>query len=199
MGLTGAQLDQTFGSGFSPVKAIRGFNRYEFNRPSADVTDTEIDVTEQGHPASISADSTTGALTIAPAAQGEGLWIPYLGNGKGQPGSKGWGTFCSAAGTASWVATGPFSGCYVASFIGTERWFAHLITPAAGYRAASVEDQIAAIKKATGSANVTKWPMNGSGLGLAFFMNDGGSWKRRFVWVDPSGSVMQMNAKSEVI
>lgn len=199
MGLTAKQLDDTFGSGFSPVKSITGFNAMALNRPSAPVMDKEVDVTEQGHRVSITFAPATGALKIEAAPAGEGLWIPYLGNGPGTPNAKGWGTYCKSITDDTWVATGPFSGCYVAYLAGGGARFAHLITPAAGYRAASVDEQIAAIRNATGAAACTKYLMNGAGLGLAFFTKLGGAWKRRFVWVGPGGNVMQINAKSSPV
>ena len=199
MGLSGPQLDQTFGSGFSPVKAITGFNAYLLNRPSASVADPAGDVTEQGHRAEITWDAATKTLKIAAAGAGEGLWIPYLGNGTGQPEAKGWGTYSRPVSHESWVATGPFSGCFVAAFSGGGRRFAHLITPAAGHPAATVDEQIAAIKAATGADSFTKWPMDGAGLGIAFFLKLGGAWVRRFAWVAPTGAVMQINARSTAI
>lgn len=96
----------------------------------------------------------------------------------------------------TWVATGPFSGCFVGACSGSSLRIAHLITKAHGYRAAPVDDQIAAIKKATGST-LTTWSMKGNGLGLAFFMMVAGSWLRRFVWVGLGGNLLQIWVKSE--
>jgi len=59
-----------------------------------------------------------------------------------------------------------------------------------------VEEQIAAIKQATSSTGHVEWPMNGAGLGLAFFLKIAGVWRRRFVWVGPAGNVIQMNGRS---
>lgn len=196
--MNGQQLDQTFGTGFSPVKSITGFSNRALNVPSSAVADPTADVSEQQH--GVDATFAAGTLTIAPSASGEGLWIPYLGNGSGAEGSKGWGTYSRAVTSHTWVATGPFSGCFVATFsAGGAKRFAHLITPAHGFKAASVDAQIGAIQAATGAAGHEKWPMTGVGLGLAFFMNVGGVWRRRFVFVAPQGSVMQMNAHSTVI
>ena len=193
--MNGQTLDQTFGTGFSPVKSITGFNGAALNVPASPVTDPSADVTEQQH--TVDATFVNGTLTIAPSPAGEGIWIPYLGNGTGTPGSKGWGTFSRVVAGQSWVATGPFSGCFVAAFTaGGGKRFAHLITPASGYTAASVDGQISAIQTATGATGYEKWPMTGAGLGLAFFMNIGGSWRRRFVFVAPHGAVMQINAHS---
>ena len=197
--MTGQQLEQCFGSGFSPVRAITGFNNPALNRPSAAVSAPMADVSEQQHV--VDATFTGGTLTIAPSATGDGLWVPYLGNGTGVVGAKGWGTYTQDVTSHSWVATGPFSGCFVAAFAGgAGKRFAHLITPAGGYTAATVDEQIAAITAATGAGSFEKWPMNGVGLGIAFFMKIGGGWCRRFAWVAPgAGMVMQMNAKSTPI
>lgn len=168
------------------------------NQPATPVADATVDVSEQQH--SVDVTFGGGTLKIAPTPNGDGLWIPYLGNGSGAPGSKGWGTYSKEVTTASWVATGPFSGCFVAAFSGgADKRFAHLITPAAGYLAASVDGQLGAIQAATGAASYEKWPMTGIGLGLAFFMKVGGGWRRRFVYVAPHGPVMQMNASSTPI
>jgi hypothetical protein len=199
MGLTGEALDQCFGKGFSPVKSIVGFSSAQLNRPATPVTDDEADVVEQQHPAAISFNAGTGELKIESAQNGEGLWVPYLGNGKGTPKSKGWGTYSRLVTDETWVATGPFSGCYVAAFMGAGMRFAHLITPAAGYRAATVDAQLSAIQKASGARPYTKWDMTGVGLGLAFFMKVQGNWYRRFVWVGPGGNVMQINANSSAL
>jgi hypothetical protein len=195
--MTGAQLNECFGTGFSPVKSIKGFNAMALNKPAGDIVGGEADVYQQQHAADIMYDAKSGTLTIAASSAGQGLWIPYLGNGKGTPGAKGWGTYSDNVTKASWVATGPFSGCYVAAFSGKGgKRFAHLITPAGGYKAATVDNQIKAIKAATGSKLLGKWPMTGTGLGLAFFMNVGGAWCRRFAWVGPGGNLVQINAKS---
>jgi hypothetical protein len=199
MGLTGDQLEAAFGSGFSAVKSITGFNHPLLNRPSSPIADDTADVQEQQVETSVDFNAATGELKLTAAANGEGLWIPYLGNGKGTEGDKGWGTYSKVVSQASWVATGPFSGCFVAAFLGPGMRFAHLITPAHKYTAASVDQQIASIERAAPAPLYAKWPMDGSGLGLAFFLKIGGAWHRRFVWVGPGGNVMQMNAKSAPI
>ena len=112
------------------------------------------------------------------------------------PGDKGWGTYSKLVNDASWVGTGPFSGCYVAAFQGAGFRFAHLITAASGHPSVDVETQIAAIKRASGAVLYQKWDMHGTGLGLAFFMKIAAPWVRRFAWVSPDGNVMQINATS---
>lgn len=200
MALDAAQLDATFGTGFSSVKSITGWSARALNMPALPVANAGDDVSEQQIAVSARFNGATGALTIAPDANGHGVWIPYLGNGTGKAGAKGWGTYTKAITNETWVATGPFSGCYVGHFKGAGVRFAHLITPAAGYKAASVDGQIASIEKATATKLADKWPMEGAALGLAFFMKISGRWYRRFVWVAPgTGGVSQMNSKSTEI
>jgi len=204
MGLTGAQLDVQFGSGFSPVKSVAGINHASLNMPSSPIARANegADVQEQQIQASITFSADTGELKIVSAADGEGLWIPYLGNGKGKDGDRGWGTYSKIVNDATWVATGPFSGCYVAAFQGAGFRFAHLITtsPTSGHPCATVDEQIAAIVAASGTVLYQKWAMKGLGLGLAFFMKVDGSWRRRFLWLSMQGSsVVQINSKSTAL
>jgi len=199
MGLNGEQLNEQFGNGFSPVKSITGFNNALLNQASAPISNPNADVQEQQIQASIGFKASTGELTLASAEKGEGLWIPYLGNGKGGVGDKGWGAYTKFVNDATWVGTGPFSGCYVAAFHGAGWRFAHLITPASGHDCAPVDKQISAIQEASKTALYQKWPMQGAGLGLAFFMKIGGVWMRRFAWVGPDGQVMQLNATSTAL
>lgn len=204
MGLTGEQLDAQFGSGFSPVKSVTGINNALLNRPSSPILLPDADVQEQQVQASITFAADTGELKIVSAADGEGLWIPYLGNGKGKDGDKGWGTYSRIVNDATWVATGPFSGCYVAAFQGAGYRFAHLVTsgPTSGHPCATVDAQIAAITAASGAGSYQKWPMTGlgNGLGLAFFMKVNGFWRRRFLWISLIGpSVIQINSKSTAL
>lgn len=199
MGLNGEQLNEQFGTGFSPVKSITGYNNSSLNQPSPPITNPAADVQEQQIQAAISFTASTGELKLVSASNGEGLWIPYLGNGKGGPGDKGWGTYSKLATDATWVGTGPFSGCYVAAFQGPGFRFAHLITEAAGHPCATVDKQIAAIEQASKASLYQKWPMQGAAFGLAFFMKIGGSWVRRFAWVGPGGNVMQINATSTAL
>ncbi len=144
------------------------------------------------------------AMEAEPKAQKGGeLSLPsseaLAGSGSAE-GSKGWGTFTRGVTNETWVATGPFSGCYVAAFDGpTGKGFAHLITPAAGYTAASVDEQMTAICSQTGSTQYQKWGMNGIGLGIAFFMLYDSKWHRRSVWVAPTGKVMDLESKSTII
>jgi hypothetical protein len=200
MGLTGEQLDAQFGEGFSPVKSVKGINQAALNMPSSPILHPEGDVQEQQVQASITFSADTGELKIVSAAAGEGLWIPYLGNGKGKEGDRGWGTYSKIVNDATWVATGPFSGCYVAAFQGAGFRFAHLITKAAGHPCETVDNQIAAITAASGAVLYGKWSMQGlQGLGVAFFMKVNGFWRRRSVWVLPDGSVVQINSKSTAL
>ncbi len=199
MGLTGEQLNAQFGTGFSPVKWVKGYNHPSLNIPSPPIDDPAADVQERQVKVSIDFTASTGELKLTPANDGEGLWIPYLGNGKGKDGDKGWGTYSKIVNDATWVATGPFSGCYVAAFQGAGFRFAHLVTPALGHPCATVDAQIAAIQTASGAALYQKWPMQGVGLGIAFFMKVKGSWQRRFLWVGPGQDVMQINSKSTAL
>jgi hypothetical protein len=198
MGLNGEQLNKQFGTGFSPVKSIKGFNDRSLNTPSSPINNPTADVQEQQIQASISFTASTGELKLVGAAGGEGLWVPYLGNGTGGDGARGWGTYSKLVTAATWVATGPFSGCSVAAFqeAGAGFRFAHLITKASGHPCASVEEQITSIKEASKASLHGMWPMQGAALGLAFFMKVGVSWVRRFAWVGHGGDVMQINATS---
>jgi hypothetical protein len=198
--MDGQQLDQCFGSGFSKVKAVK-VTFQTLSVPTSPINDGAAHVSEQQHRAEAVFDGTTGTLKITKDPNGEGLWIPWLGQGTNQNGLKGVGTYTQEVTNASWVATGPFSGCYaVAYWGGGGMRFAHIVTPGSGYQTASVDEQINAIAGATGAAKSEKYSMNGNGEGIAFFLKIGSAWRRRFVWVAPgSGMVMQMNAKSTLI
>lgn len=195
MGLTGEELDKVFGKGFTPVKSISGYSM-ELNRPSNPNIDSTADVCEQQHTVSIEFESTTGKLTIKRNSVGEGLWIPYLGNGiHGRDRDKGLGTYSKVVTNSTWVASGPFTGCFAACFQGAGVRFAHLITPALNHPAPTINAQVAAIKFATGAVHHTKWKVFGAGDGVVFFMKIRGFWYRRFVWFIGL-NLSQINAQS---
>ncbi len=197
--MNGKELDKKFGHYFvNSVKAITGWNVRTLNSPAFPVDDPTVDVSEQQH--NVSCSFANGTLTIITDPAGDGLWIPYLGNGPGIAGAKGWGAFTRGVTNETWVATGPFSGCYAAAFDSPAgKRFAHLITPAGGYAAASVDEQIAAICNQIGTEQHKKWNMDGIGLGIVFFMRYDGMWHKRSVWVAPGvGTVMQCESKSTV-
>jgi hypothetical protein len=187
-------LGAIFGTGFSPVKFLK-CGLQAVSVPATPVTDHAADVQEQQHPVEATWDSATGTLRVAQSATGDGVWIPWLGQGSATSNRKGWGTYTKAITAKTWVVTGPFSGCYAAAFQAGPR-FAHLITPGSGYTAATVDGQIAAIRAATGAGVPVKIDMNGAGEGFIFFMKIGGRWVYRRVFCAPgSGSVMQISAQ----
>jgi hypothetical protein len=197
--MNGKEIDKKFGHYFvNSVKAVAGWTVRALNSPAVPVADPTVDVSEQQH--SVSCSFANGTLTINPDPAGDGLWIPYLGNGLGKEGDKGWGAFTRGVTNETWVATGPFSGCYSAAFDSpTGKRFAHLITPAAGYLAASVDEQITAISNLVGATRHQKWNMDGIGLGIVFFMRYDGAWHKRSVWVAPNvGTVMRTESNSSV-
>jgi hypothetical protein len=191
--MNGQQLEACFGTGFSGVSTIRVANQ-ALSVPSTNVTSFDADVQEQCH--AVTETFNSGTLSITPDANGDGLWIPWLGQGSASSNGKGWGTYTSDVGNASWVATGPFSGCYAVGVTGGgSTRFAHIVTAGSGYTVASVDDQIQAVKTATGLTTAKKIDMTGSGEGFVFFMLLGGVWKYRRVFAAPgSGSVVQASA-----
>lgn len=193
--MTATELDAIFGTGFSPVKEV-SFSSYDLNRPATPVTDPNADVQEQDWV--VDAAFANGRLTIAKKADGDGLWIPYLGNGSGADKAKGWGTYSRATAGKTWVATGKFSGCSIGMFSGGGGTrFAHLITPAAGHPCASVEAQAAAVSTATGLTSVTiHKPQTLVGEAIAFMLFLNGGWCKRIVQVQAGTSVVAIAARS---
>jgi hypothetical protein len=192
--MNGQQLEACFGNGFSSVRTLK-VTLGQLSVPSSNVTDFAADVQEQCH--RVTATYLNGTLSVSPDANGDGLWIPWLGQGSTSSNGKGWGTYTTDVGTASWVATGPFSGCYACGFTdGRTTRFAHIVTPGTGYTVASVDQQIDAVKRATGLTTVKKIDMTGSGEGFVFFMLLGGIWKHRRLFSVPGGSVVQASASA---
>lgn len=195
-------LDTVFGTGFSNVKEVK-FD-YKLNRPAKKVTDANADVQEQDFVVDATFDQGTGCLTISESAQGGGLWIPYLGNGSGGDGDKGWGTYSRAVNVAqqTWVATGKFSGCSIGKFNGAGGTrFAHLITPAAGHPCAGVNAQATAIAAATALNDVITFkPQIVAGEAIAFMLYIGGGWCKRVVQMQVgSTKVAAIGARSTPI
>ena len=181
--MNAAQLDAVFGTGFSQVKEVQF--HYMLNAPATPVTAPNADVQEQDRVVDATFDASTGKLSIAASAAGEGLWIPYLGNGSGGDQAKGWGTYTRAVAGQTWVATGKFSGCSIGKFSGAGGTrFAHLITPADGHPCASVDQQSAAISAATGMTTVVTFkPQIVAGEAIAFMLFLNGGWCKRVVQV----------------
>jgi len=152
-------------------------------------------VTQQDRRVEATWDSTHNRLTIQAAAAGDGLWIPYLGNGMrnavgvAQTPDHGLGTYTRAigAGGVSWVATGPFSGCYAVTFTaGGGKVFAHIITPAHNHTAADpvtqavdIATEIGAIPPAPGE--LAAHQISGVGIGFIFWTRIKGVWWRRVI------------------
>lgn len=176
-------LDAIFGTGFSSLKQV-GFP-YTLNSPATPIVNPADDVQEQAKQVDVQFNDATGKIAIQPQVGGDGLWIPYLGNGQGGPGDKGWGTYTPPVGAAIWVATGKFSGCSIGMFSGGgARRFAHVITPAAGHPCATVAQQSASVSAATGLATVNTYlPPTPAGEAIAFMLFLNGSWHKRIVQV----------------
>jgi len=189
------QLDTCFGSGFSRIKAIQ-LAYQTLSVPEAPITNVQADVQEQQHVINAAFNASTGTLSLQKDPTGDGLWIPWLGQGSASSGQRGWGTYTRAVTNKSWVATGPFSGCYAVAFSEGPR-FAHIVTAGGGYSTASVDGQIAAIKAATGATTETKIDMTGAALGIVFFMKINSQWVYRRAFVLPgAGTVAQLGATS---
>jgi hypothetical protein len=136
--MNAAQLDAVFGTGFSKVKEVQF--HYMLNSPATPIAAPNADVQEQDRVVDATFDAATGKLFITASAAGDGLWIPYLGNGSGGDEARGWGTYTRAISGQSWVATGKFSGCSIGKFSGAGGTrFAHLITSADGHPCATVD------------------------------------------------------------
>jgi hypothetical protein len=166
------------------------------------VTDS---VTEQAHLVDATWSEANKTLTIARATAGKGYWIPYLGNGIPGVGTdkRGLGTYSPAVGsgsTISWVATGPFSGCYAVALSGTAGMvFAHVITAASGYTCEKPEQQLADIAQTVGAQNPgLGQKASGNGLGFVFWTRIKGVWYRREVFIMPTGMVNSVGKKSRV-
>jgi len=188
------ELDAVFGTGFTKVKDV-SFG-YMLNAPVPPVTDLKADVQERDHNVDVTWDATLGKLSVVAKADGDGLWIPYLGNGAGGDGDKGWGAYSHEVGDKTWVATGKFSGCSIGKFTGPGGTrFAHLITPAAGHPCASVDSQADQIKNATGLHTVVTYRPDTTGEAIAFMLLLNGVWHRRIVRVIGT-NVMSVNASS---
>ena len=181
--MNAAQLDAVFGTGFSNVKEVQF--HYMLNSPATPIAAPNADVQEQDRIVDATFDAATGKLSIAASASGDGLWIPYLGNGSGGDQAKGWGTYTRAISGKSWVATGKFSGCSIGKFSGAGGTrFAHLITPADGHPCASVDQQSAAVSTATGMHTVVTFkPQIVAGEAIAFMLYLNGGWCKRVVQV----------------
>ncbi len=134
-------------------------------------------------------------LTIQAAAGGPGLWIPYLGNGMPNAvgvavtAGHGLGTYTPVVGAAgaSWVATGPFSGCHIVTLtVGGGKVFAHVISPAAGYPCAPPATQTIDIAYQVGAvpptpAVLAASKVSGGGIGFVFWTRLHGAWWRRVI------------------
>lgn len=181
--MNAAQLDAVFGAGFSKVKEVQF--HYRLNSPATPIANPNADVQEQDRVVDATFDAATGKLSITESATGDGLWIPYLGNGSGGDQAKGWGTYTRAVSGQSWVATGKFSGCSIGKFSGPGGTrFAHLITPADGHPCADVATQSAAISAATGMTTVVTFkPQIVAGEAIAFMLFLNGGWCKRVVQV----------------
>ncbi|WP_263384011.1 hypothetical protein [Granulicella arctica] len=168
-------------------------------------------MSEQSYRIDAAWDSKTGTMTLSKNAAGEGLWIPYVGNGASvsagiaQMSKRGLGTYTPTVlggGGISWVVTGPFSGCHSAVFsVGNDKVFAHIVTQASGYTADTVANQVANIALQLGipAPAATAYPQVASGLGegFVFWMRIGATWYRRVVYAF-AGKVTSVEAKTTI-
>jgi len=167
-------------------------------------------VSEQYHRIDAAWDAANKRLTLSLNAAGGGYWIPYLGNGAAhlagvaQTAKRGLGTYTPlmAGGAITWAATGPFSGCHTAAFSPAGgRVFAHVITPADGYTADTVVNQVANIAAQVGAAvpaaTAVKQVVNPAGEGFVFWTLVSGVWYRRVVYAW-AGKVTAVEAKTAI-
>ncbi len=157
-------------------------------------------VTQQAHEVDATWTEDTGLLSITSSAGGPGLWIPYMGNGMtasigvAQTANHGLGTYTPlvGAGGASWVATGPFSGCYAVEFTvpgpGGGKVFAHVIT--AEGQAHPAKEPAAQVLDIANELNGAIPPTPdklaaskpSGGIGFVFWTLYKGSWWRREIF-----------------
>lgn len=195
------------------LKANPGF--WQMQRPSdANFTRGVADsVTEQYHRIRADWDAQQKKLTLSLHNAGHGYWIPYLGNGAGalagvaQTAGRGLGTYTAPlgpGGPVTWVATGPFSGCSLATFspAGGNKVFAHVITPAAGYTADTVVNQVANIAAQVNSPapaqGAVQQVVSAHGEGFVFWTLVNGVWRRRVIYTLPGGKVSRTESSTQV-
>lgn len=142
-------------------------------------------------------DSKHNKLTISNTPAGPGLWIPYLGNGMPNPVGvavtrlRGLGTYTDIIGAGvSWVATGPFTGCYAVTFTPPGgKVFAHIITPAREYTADTPANQATNIANQVGAPtpNLAGSQVKG---GYVFWTRIKGLWWRRVIHTAAAAGAM---------
>ena len=186
------------------LAAIPGWS--ELGKPSqTPIPVADTIVSEQHHRIDATWADESKTLTLSKnSVDGKGLWIPYLGNGYPVTAdSRGIGTYTRNIGgaldNASWVATGPFSGCHVAVFTsGTDKVFAHVITPAHNHPCATVDEQMEELRTRVGvEGNNWKVPAVG-GLGYVFFTKINGTWYVRTSEFSQGGVKVTIGKKSSV-
>jgi hypothetical protein len=174
-------------------------------------------VTQQANRIDAAWDNAQKKLTLSLNPAGPGYWIPYIGNGVptrdgipyvavgvAQTAKRGLGAYTPVvgAGAISWVATGPFSGCSLADYSAAAgRVFAHLISPAEGYTAATIATQNADIAAQTGAPAAAgihlQQVVNPVGEGYVFWTLVGANWYRRIIYV-AAGNVTQVDTKVQI-
>jgi hypothetical protein len=158
-------------------------------------------VTQQSHRIDAEWNDHDRSLTIirTNSQNSPGLWIPWLGQGfatlagVNQMQNRGLGTYTPGidpGGPISWVATGPFSGCYSVAFRPNAGnvVFAHVITPTEGYTAdLPIGNQINNIAAQVGAPgailNSIQKVTSANAHGFVFWTLLDGLWWRRVVWM----------------
>lgn len=208
--MTGEELNEKFERGLFGRSAIKKlfFKGLEIPQDKEFTDGVEDSVTKQQHPVSAVWNSADKSVTISlDPLHGTGLWIPYLGIGYSKPKgmaktkARGLGTYTASlpAGAAgyTWVATGPFSGCYAVTFTvdGSRKVFAHIITPAAGATAESVDKQATDIADSVGAPRLSADQLQEclvkpkEGVGYVFWTLINGVWWRRVIGcIEPAGA-----------
>lgn len=181
--------------GKAPIKRL--IINYPLNILSDDqfLSGHDNSVTQQAVRIDADWDDNNKILSLVQANAGPGLWIPWIESspqtytGAGKTPGRGLGTYTPVLDpNITWVASGPFSGCYAVSFYGAalNHWvFAHIVTstPTSPYPTDTVDNQIANISNQTGLP-VRKRQLitvNG-GSGFIFWTLRNGTWCRRVIW-----------------
>jgi hypothetical protein len=213
--VTGQQINSKLSRGLLGKYAIKklGFSVYQLQVPSdtAFLRGAADSVTEQYHVIDAVWNDTEKKLTLSPSVTGEGYWIPYIGNGASesaltgmaQTKGRGLGTYTRAtAAGISWVVTGPFTGCYTASFSTPNgKSFAHVVTPDPPYTADGVPNQVANIATQLGitaaDAGSLKQVLNPAGEGFVFWTRIGAAWYRRVIYA-VNGVVTAVESNAQI-
>ncbi|NNG05870.1 MAG: hypothetical protein HKM95_17445 [Inquilinus sp.] len=170
----------------------------------------ENSVTEQAHAVDAAWENGTLSIYARPEEghipKGPGLWIPYLGNVD----DRSYGTYTPAMGnpsvSASWVGTGPFSGCYAVTLTTFQgKVFAHVVTKTEGCavqpaltQAHHIANQITAPQLTQAALDKMK-VSSGEGWCYVFWTKKGDNWWRRVLVtsVAEPGKIVSVGKRSE--